>query len=84
MHLQLNPLCVFCERKGKIAAASVADHVQPHHGDPQAFWFGALQSLCQPCHNGTKRQQENKGFSTDCDTSGWPIDPKHPVYGGRP
>ena len=44
--LAAEPLCAMCGR-----AAAHADHIQPHGGDLLAFWTGALQSLCAPCHS---------------------------------
>jgi hypothetical protein len=35
-----------CLSEGKIVAARIADHIEPHRGDPIKFWTGALQSLC--------------------------------------
>ncbi len=58
--------------------ADVADHVIPHKGDEQLFWFGELQSLCKPHHDGTKQQQELRGFSSDIGNDGFPIDDQHP------
>jgi hypothetical protein len=31
--LQKEPLCGFCERQGKVTAATVADHIAPRRGD---------------------------------------------------
>jgi 5-methylcytosine-specific restriction endonuclease McrA len=44
---------------GYVTAASVADHVQPHNGDPHLFWYGELQSLCFACHNSSKQRIEH-------------------------
>ena len=48
--LQCEPLCAMCLSEGRIVAASVADHIEPHHNDPIKFWTGRLQSLCAHCH----------------------------------
>jgi 5-methylcytosine-specific restriction enzyme A len=77
--LQRQPLCVFCTSAGRGTAATVADHVVPHRGDEKLFWFGKLQSLCAPCHDTIKRQQEVKGFTTAVGADGWPVDQNHPV-----
>jgi len=61
-----------CLSEGKIVAARIADHVEPHHNDPIKFWNGKLQSLCAHCHESRKN-----AIGVD----GWPIDPRHPVYG---
>src|SRR5215472_1568417 len=43
--LQYEPLCAMCLSEGRIVAARIADHVEPHHNDPIKFWNGKLQSL---------------------------------------
>ncbi len=57
-----------------MVAATVADHVEPHRGDPVKFWEGRLQSLCKPCHDRDKQREENGGrpiVAIACD--GWPV-----------
>lgn len=50
--LQLYPLCVVCQAAGRISAATVVDHIQPHRGDQALFWDSKnWQSLCKPCHD---------------------------------
>lgn len=78
--LRKSPLCAACKENGVVAAANVADHIVPHRGDHNLFWFGELQSLCTSCHQGGKQQLENKGYVSYIGGDGWPIDPKHPVY----
>jgi 5-methylcytosine-specific restriction protein A len=56
--LQAHPLCVMCADAGRVTAATVADHITPHDGDLDLFWYGALQSLCDPCHNSLKQRVE--------------------------
>jgi hypothetical protein len=50
--LQLHPLCVLCEREGRIVPAEVADHRDGHRGDwrERFFELDALQSLCLEHH----------------------------------
>jgi 5-methylcytosine-specific restriction enzyme A len=78
--LREHPLCKFCQQLGQVTIATVADHVVPHRGDPQLFWFGELQSLCASHHSGTKQQRETRGFATDIGLDGYPLDPMHPWY----
>jgi 5-methylcytosine-specific restriction endonuclease McrA len=73
-----HPLCKFCLASGKVTAATIADHVEPHRGDRTKFMTGALQSLCQPCHKGRKAQVETQGYADDIGVDGAPIDPRHP------
>ena len=68
-----------CLADNRVTAATVADHVIPHRGDPLLFWQGQLQSLCALHHNSSKRQIENKGFTNHIGRDGWPLDPAHPA-----
>lgn len=71
--LRDEPLCRFCLALGKIVPASIADHVEPHRGDPILF-AGPLQSLCETCHNSIKQAQEKSGHFRGCDANGRPLD----------
>lgn len=40
----------------------IADHKQPHRGDPGLFWDpDNVQTLCKPCHDGRKQREERRG-----------------------
>ena len=78
--LQYEPLCAICLSEGKIVAARIADHVEPHHNDPIKFWNGKLQSLCANCHESRKKRLEHRGLDNAIGVDGWPIDPRYPVY----
>lgn len=83
--LRAEPFCRLCKARGNPASpASIADHVTPHYGDQALFWFGPLQSLCKPCHDGEKRLIESRGYSDRIGPDGYPIDPMHPFYTGLP
>lgn len=57
--LAAHPLCVYCEREGRVTAASVVDHVTPHRGDDEMFWDQTnWQALCAPCHSSRKQREE--------------------------
>lgn len=72
------PTCRFCRLQGFITAATVADHVEPHRFDEEAFWNGDLQSLCKPCHDTHKQRLESgHGYLSWADLSGYPTDPNH-------
>ena len=70
------PLCAFHLARGEVVEANVADHVEPHKGDLTKFWYGELQSLCSPCHDGEKRYIERGPYGYD--EAGKPLDPDHP------
>ena len=78
--LQYEPLCAMCLSEGKIVAARIADHVEPHHNDPIKFWNGKLQSVCAHCHERRKKRLEHRGLDNAIGVEGWPIDLRHPVY----
>jgi 5-methylcytosine-specific restriction protein A len=67
-----------CEARGVTTVATVADHIVPHRFDYHAFWNGALQSLCKPCHDTIKQKDERRGYSLAPDDDGWPMDLNHP------
>src|SRR6267378_3238308 len=69
-----------CAQPGCKAAATVADHIKPHRGDEQSFWFGELQSLCATHHNSGKQFAENRGYDKAIGLDGMPLDPRHPCY----
>ena len=51
MHLAENPLCVTCEKAGRVEMGAAVDHIEPHRGDEGLFWDEAnWQSLCKSCH----------------------------------
>lgn len=72
------PLCADCSARGRVAAATVADHIKPHRGDEDLFYDEKnLQSLCKHCHDSHKQQLEKSGTIRGCDLSGLPIDANH-------
>ena len=47
-----HPLCVECQRDGKLTPATVVDHIVPHRGDQKLFWDQTnWQPLCKDCHD---------------------------------
>lgn len=78
-YLQASPLCVICQRQGRVTPATVVDHITPHKNDQALFWDKAnWQPLCKRCHDSYKQQLEKSGTVSGCDTSGRPVDPNHP------
>ena len=72
--LTAHPLCCMCLESEIVTAATVADHVIPHRGDPELFWdAGNLQSLCQHHHDSDKQLLEHGKNVIRFDASGWPI-----------
>ena len=55
-----HPMCCYCERDGRVTAATVVDHIIPHRGDQVLFWDQSnWQALCAPCHDSVKKAEEN-------------------------
>ena len=61
-YLRKHPLCRVHEQDGRVAAATVVDHITPHRGDKALFWDSDnWQPLCKPCHD-AKTAREDGGF----------------------
>lgn len=61
-YLRQHPLCRTCESEGRLTAATVVDHIEPHRGDMEVFWKQSnWQPLCAPHHN-AKTATEDGGF----------------------
>lgn len=59
--LSANPLCAYCQREGRITAATVVDHRIPHRGDADLFWDETnWQALCATHHDVDKRREERQ------------------------
>ncbi|MFG0755366.1 HNH endonuclease signature motif containing protein [Pseudomonas sp. TYF_14] len=61
-YLAKHPLCIKCQARGLVVAATDVDHIEPHKGDMTLFWDRSnWQALCGPCHS-TKTASEDGGF----------------------
>ena len=48
-----------CEKRGRVTAATLVDHIEPHRGDMTVFWDRAnWQPLCTTCHSSVKQREE--------------------------
>ena len=80
-YLQTHPLCERCKAQGRVKAATVVDHKQPHKGDTALFWDrNNWAALCLNCHNSAKQSEERLGYSKTVGIDGWPVDQRHPFY----
>jgi 5-methylcytosine-specific restriction enzyme A len=76
--LKRNPLCIYCEREGRIKLADVVDHRIPHQGDPGLFWdVDNWQPICSHHHNTVKAAEEGRAKPKGGDASGMPTSPLH-------
>jgi 5-methylcytosine-specific restriction enzyme A len=72
--LHEHPLCVMCQQAGRIAAATVVDHITPHREDETLFWDREnWQALCTTHHNATKQSMEKGGKAEGCNDFGEPL-----------
>jgi cytochrome c553 len=60
----------------RAASRQLADHLQPHRGDYNAFKLGSLRSLCADCHN--RLDSANNAPRYPVREDGTPSDPSHP------
>lgn len=73
LHLAKSPLCVYCERMGKMELATTVDHVTPIRDGGAPFDGANLQSLCTTHHSATKQREDRGGEAVGCDTDGIPL-----------
>lgn len=91
-YLAKHPVCVMCQQRGYVVAATVVDHkIPPRLGEARQagvaaaiqaafklFWDSSnWQSLCTNCHSSVKQAQEKSGLAGGCDASGVPLDANH-------
>jgi 5-methylcytosine-specific restriction enzyme A len=87
LQLMQEPCCRLCAQEGRVTAAEVVDHIEPHKGDINKF-YGPLQSLCKWHHDSVKQQMERQierngfSFSKQIGEDGFPVDKAHPFYRG--
>jgi 5-methylcytosine-specific restriction protein A len=73
-YLTRNPLCIMCQREGRVTPATVVDHIIPHKGDAALFWDteNNWQPLCKPHHDRDKQREERGRFQA-VGEDGWPL-----------
>lgn len=73
VQLSAHPLCRMCIEAEIVTQADTADHVIPHRGDYDLFWYGELQSLCASCHSKHKQREEHGKAVVRFGQDGWPL-----------
>lgn len=77
--LRKQPLCERCLEQGKVTAASVCDHIEPHKGNLEKFWTGPFASLCK-YHHDVKTIMEDGGLNSAAQPfPAWLPEPACPV-----
>ena len=64
--------------RGDVTPATVAHHIVPHKGDWQLFISGLLRSVCKHCHDSIEKGIEDRGYSNEIGSDGYPTDAAHP------
>jgi 5-methylcytosine-specific restriction endonuclease McrA len=89
-YLARHPLCVDCQRAGRVTPASHVDHIETVEQKPELAWsWSNLAGLCASCH-AFKTSTSDRGFGRPagkrrvkgCGLDGFPLDPAHPWFGG--
>lgn len=62
-----------CLQQEIVEPATVADHMVPHRGEADLFWYGELQSLCASCHSSDKQAEEHGKTVVRFGADGWPL-----------
>lgn len=74
-YLQQHPLCIMCKAEGRVAAATVVDHIKPHKGVYELLWDQTnWQSLCKQHHDRDKQAIDRGGKARpSIGADGWPL-----------
>ncbi len=60
-YLKAHPLCVECEKLGRMVQAEEVDHIKPHRGDQVLMWDEKnFQSLCASHHSKKTAQEDGR------------------------
>jgi 5-methylcytosine-specific restriction protein A len=63
-YLKNNPLCVECEKEGRVVRANVLDHIKQVIKGGEFYDVNNVQGLCTTCHNkksGREAHHHRKG-----------------------
>lgn len=74
-HLGKHPLCKRCEKQGRVVAAAVVHHIEPHRGDwAKLYDPNNLESLCKWHHDSEAQREEKAAERAGYDMQGLPQD----------
>ena len=59
-HKAAHPLCVECQKEGRIKAVEVTDHIIAMEDGGCSNCWDNLQSLCHSCHNSKSARERHK------------------------
>lgn len=72
--LAVEPLCRVCASKGRVTAATAADHIIPLAKGGAPYDMSNLQPICDPCHRDKTLRDQGKRVKPTFGADGWPID----------
>jgi 5-methylcytosine-specific restriction enzyme A len=72
--LQQEPLCRECKKKGRVTAATIADHITSLAKRGAAYDFDNMQPLCRRCHDKKTLVEQGKRPRPTIGPDGWPVD----------
>ena len=58
--LTKNPICVECQKRGKIVEAKEADHITPIEQGGEPYDLANGQGLCKSCHSKKTAKENNQ------------------------
>jgi 5-methylcytosine-specific restriction enzyme A len=76
LHFMQCPLCVMCEREGRVTLAEELDHILALSNGGEDVQSNR-QGLCKTCH-AIKSAADSGYRPKGCDAQGLPTDPRHP------
>lgn len=72
--LRQEPLCRMCKAKGRITAATIADHIVPLAKGGPRHTLDGLQPVCGPCHQDKSNADKGHRVKRRISLTGWPED----------
>lgn len=72
--LAKEPLCRPCQAKGRVTAATIADHVVPIAKGGAIYDLSNMQPVCADCHDKKTRADNGWKAKPRIGLDGWPCD----------
>ena len=70
--LKQEPLCRMCSAKGRVTAATIADHIVPIAKGGAVHDITNLQPVCAPCHQDKSNADKGHRVKPRIAADGWP------------
>lgn len=72
--LAQEPLCRPCRAKGRVTAATIADHIVPIAKGGAIYDLSNMQPICAECHYRKSLVDQGKRAKQKFGADGWPVD----------